>query len=242
MYTPSGRRGFSMIELLVTIGVIGVVMAILLPALSGGVGTARRTASLANLRTIGQLVQQYADQSADAYPWTRRGVDSCGIPVQFSPIWQMSTHWPLAMGGVIDMAQLRGVMLSPGARRDDDTAVRPCIEPPSYTYSNSFLADPRVWSGEGVADDSLVRAVTLGMVAYPSSKALMWDWELPYVRRELRRAGPDLDERTPMLFADGHGAEHLPSAATEAVDNPFVDGVPLKRLHNTRNGVRGRDY
>lgn len=247
MCITSARRGFTIIEMLVTMGIIGLVVAILLPALSGGLGTARRTVSLSNLRTIGQLTQHYADASDDAYPWATRGVNLCGIGVNFSLIWQMSLQWPLAMNGVIETGELREVVLAPGARRDWVGEFDLCKHPPSYAYSQSFLADPRVWSGDGVADESMLRSVTLDMVTYPASKVLMWDWELPYIRRELRRAGPDLDEPTPMLFADGHGAEHRPSAATEPVANPFLlglgnDDVARARLHNTRDGVRGRDY
>lgn len=58
-----------------------------------------------------------------------------------------------------------------------------------------------------------------------------------------RRAGPDLDEPTPMLFVDGHARTRTPSEAIEAVRNPFPDAFrPTARLHNTPDGVRGRDY
>jgi len=243
MHAFTRRRGFTLIELLVVIGIIGVVLSILLPALGGGIRLARRTASLSNLHSIGQFVQLYTSSNADTYPWSMGGVNACGIPVQFSPIWQMSMQWPLAMYGIVEPAQLSGVLLSPGARRDGSEPVDSCGQPPSYTYSQSFLANPRVWNGDDIADESMLGAVTLGMVAYPAKKALMWDWELSFMHREPRRIGPDLDESTPMLFADGHGADRRPSQATEAVENPFVDATrPFARLHNTPDGVRGWDY
>lgn len=237
----SDSKGFSLIEVLVTIGIIGVLLAILIPVLAGGRSTAQRTASLANLRSIGQLVHAYTEQYTETYPWATGGINGCDIKMQFLPVWQMHLLWPVAMHEVIPPRELARMTLSPGARRDG--AQRDCGQPTSYHYSQSFLARPETWSGRSAADESLLRGVTIGMVIHPSSKALMWDWELPYKKEEPRRAGPDLDEPTPMLFADGHGAARTPSQASTPVENPFADSFSrTARLHNTADGVRGRDY
>jgi len=244
MHLSHIRRGFTIIELLVTIAIIGVILAILLPALGGSVQLTRRTVSLSNLRTIGQFVQHYVEANDEAYPWAMRGTNTCGVPIQFSPIWQMSMQWPITMHDIVKPEELREIQLSPGVRRDGTGNIDTCGAPPSYTYSMSFLADPRLWGGDSVADESMLRAVTMSKVAYPTNKVLMWDWELPFLNHELQRSGPDLDESTPMLFADGHGADRRPSEATEPVANPFGEDaiLPLARLHNTRDGVQGRDY
>jgi prepilin-type N-terminal cleavage/methylation domain-containing protein len=235
------QKAFTLIEVLVTIGVIGVLIAILIPVLAGGRSTAQRTASLANLRTIGQLVHAYTEQYDETYPWATGGINGCGIKMQFLPVWQMERLWPVAMHEVMPPKELRPLTLSPGARREGPQQA--CGHPPSYTYSQSFLARPDTWSGRSAADESLLRGVTIGMVTHPSSKALMWEWELPYKSEEPRKDGPDLAEPTPMLFVDGHARARTPSKATEAVPNPFPDAFrPTARLHNTPDGVRGRDY
>ncbi len=62
------RPGFSMIELLVVIGVILVLLGLIVPVLGRSVEQARLTADLATIRSNTSLVMQYADQNQGAYP------------------------------------------------------------------------------------------------------------------------------------------------------------------------------
>jgi prepilin-type N-terminal cleavage/methylation domain-containing protein len=77
--------GFTLIELLVVIAVIGILAALLFPALSAAKRKTQRTACTSNLRQIARGVRMYADDSQDASPspaWA--GVPSTNAPSLYS--------------------------------------------------------------------------------------------------------------------------------------------------------------
>ena len=59
---------FSLVELLVVIGIIAILIGLLLPTLSRARESAKKTKCLANLRTLGQAMVMYANASRDWLP------------------------------------------------------------------------------------------------------------------------------------------------------------------------------
>ena len=62
------RAGFTLVELLVVIGIIALLVSILLPSLSGARVAARSVASLSNLRQIGVALVGYRNENRGFYP------------------------------------------------------------------------------------------------------------------------------------------------------------------------------
>ena len=65
-----GRAAFSLVELLVAIGIIAVLLALLLPLLGAARESARRAACLGNLRQIGLALGAYADDNRGFLPYS----------------------------------------------------------------------------------------------------------------------------------------------------------------------------
>src|SRR2546421_2291711 len=64
------KRGFTLVELLVVIGIIALLISILMPALSKAREQAKRVACGSNLHQMAMALQMYANDNKGFYPYS----------------------------------------------------------------------------------------------------------------------------------------------------------------------------
>lgn len=70
MKSQTGNQGFSLVEMLVAVAVIGLLTGIAFPAIQGGMGKAKLSQDLSNLRQIGQGILLYTAENQGNLPPT----------------------------------------------------------------------------------------------------------------------------------------------------------------------------
>lgn len=119
-FTPP-NQGFTLIEMLVVLGIIFVLTAVLLPVFSTIREQSRKTQCLSNLRQLGVATFQYAQDNDDYYPY---GGDPSDLDT--GNYWQDSPYWSALQQMRINNQTLPNVMAGYVKNRDlwhcpDDT-------------------------------------------------------------------------------------------------------------------------
>src|SRR5689334_6790015 len=125
MRTHQEKAGFTLVELLVVIGIIAVLIGVLLPALTNARRSASDVACKSNLRQIGLAMRSYCEAYKGHLPYTYISSQTYSIGTQsFSndfTYWWIRLELDNYLPGVRDPASARSVTICPA----DDNPFRP---------------------------------------------------------------------------------------------------------------------
>lgn len=229
------RRAFTLVELLVVIGIIALLIAILLPTLNRARQAGQRTTCASNLRQFGAITQLYLYDSKGIYP------AHAGDPVSTSPLvwlWMGRGFRPLFEPYVKRTGNNPSIFWCP-----TDASSQERFDATSFAYSMSFYHSPEqinrmttVASNYSQSDPSLLRVMPqkAGRVRFSTQKVLMGEWLSVHQKVRSDSGWWTRDGARNFLFADGH-TEYLKWSDLL----PANDGMPNPNL--TRDGISGRD-
>src|SRR5579862_8107927 len=158
------RTGFSLIELVVAIGVICILMGLLLPALSNARQRAVSLQCQSNLRQVGQMLQMYAN-SNNGWP-SPVVLSPQGRPVGRGVLLPPDQRWPVYVFDIPGAAASSDVDINGDAWPYTPAVLRcPSDQDPGEAHSYVLNWDPIAMHGEHGGHMVLERSAELIIMA-----------------------------------------------------------------------------
>jgi|SRR5687768_1376948 prepilin-type processing-associated H-X9-DG protein/prepilin-type N-terminal cleavage/methylation domain-containing protein len=200
--STSESRAFTLVELLVVIGVVALLVGILLPALSAARNSAKTASCLSNLRQLALAAQVYAQNHNGRFPVARWGADA----------WDFSIVNGRAVPGLLWRGQSDArVQQCPSFDGKSNAPLDPYS---GYNYNTSYVGH-----GQG---ETVEKPATMQQVRNPAQTALFGDGEYynganKFMRAPLPHPG---DTTTTTRAAGTQGYRHRGTSTNVA----FCDG------------------
>ena len=252
MRQRSGCRGFTLVELLVVIGIIAVLVAILLPALNRAREESRRSMCLSNIRQIGMALQMYVSENQGYYP-THSNWGNCFGQKGSTTIYDVAGYTGFATdsGTIGDRPLDHYLQTADVCRCPDDNGdyLNPTVQNCFDCYGTSYLIN---WylnpfgALHVTGDLANVRPpFRAGMPGDMTIKIVLGDWNWHANRpitdpRTNWHTFKGAQRRLNMLFADGH-AEFFgfPAIYEQAPINTSLDWNPTTNAGVAPDQSRG---
>ena len=185
------RHGFTLVELLVTIAVIGILAGLLLPAVNRAKDASRRAGCTSNLKQVSLAIHLYADENQDNFP-----------------VLPEPNPYPNGVGAYYKQLVKGYLGLRGPAAPDEKVFVCPSDQRIFRDAEHAFTS--YTFNGYEVSEGSIPRITGKKMSAIiaPSRAVLVADWPAFFggswhpFREELHA-----DARNQVSFVDGHVSE-----------------------------------
>lgn len=240
--TGRNQRGFSLVELLVVVGVLGVLLAVTIPVLRSARVGSEESVSVARCRGCVMMLQGQPS-SSERYPMGRLGgplhnplgptawVELSNGDALFFPWFAHSSSWNwvvVSLGEPVSEA-----WISPSRRGD---TLGPMDS--DYRLTHAVMATRSHWTKGGEQNPSMWGGQLIAGVARPASKVLIWESGEALRGRVTGESG--FRVARPLGFCDGHVENRNLLDARAGVYNRFIDySAPLL---TTEHGTAGWDF
>jgi prepilin-type N-terminal cleavage/methylation domain-containing protein len=163
------RAGFTLVELLVVIAILGLLIAILLPALSQARHQARRMACAGNLRQVGVAIHLYAEDVGDTSPFGPAGRPVTGsnfytVTGDVTSLLSLEDGAPVGLGLLLKdyLAHQPTVLFCPGADQPSEAREQLAQVGKAQTQSDFYYRHASVALLTGTPKTSHIRLSDLG--------------------------------------------------------------------------------
>lgn len=165
--TPDAARlshhGFTIIELLVSIVIIGVLIAILLPALAGARKQAKNTTILSSIRQAGVAVTDYTNEENGYFPYRGKAHEPKDYYFR-----SQAKYWPTTL--LAHGVDLDGKL--PRTRRTESKLIETF-----FWLTHAAHARPEYWGDDDsvIENDLMYAGVRIDEALFPSRKGMLID-------------------------------------------------------------------
>ncbi len=253
---PSVLRGFTLIEMILVVLIVGVLVSLILPSLRGIRERSKEGVSLANLRSHAGIFGAYANDWSDAFPYftdprATKTVIRCEIKDRSIAIGYFSAMywWNFALADqYYDGAFDHPTFYPPNYVNELHGAVGSRAHGPTpYLYGCSFIADPLFWNPRTRTGPGQFRHTTHARVLFPSKKVVLLASH-PLFQQFGKVAWKDPRLSAPVSWADGSASDLRLDRITAGCPSGDGQYTPPGPHHtefpyamHTLDGVRGRD-